>query len=89
MSPSTQENVDDGYITIEQWEKMSRKQREAAGLPTRKVGIMQIVRGGLIKLPTSEKETKPTVKTDSAKFEETMGVSVEKLEELGIKAKRR
>ena len=84
MSPTVEESIRPKTITYEQWKKMSTKKRKALGLPTTKVGVQQIVRGGVITL----EEDKPTIKTDSAKFEETMGVSVEKLEELGTKSEK-
>lgn len=83
MTPPTQENVEEGYITLKQWEKMNRKQRKAAGLPTSKVGVQQIVRGGLIKLPEPEVEKAPAVEVESVKerAEKKFGISKETLQE--------
>lgn len=77
----TPDETPDGYIRYEQWEKMNRKQRKAAGLPTSKVGVQQIVRGGLIKLPTDEQ---PQVEVESVKekMQEKTGLSVEKQQEM-------
>jgi hypothetical protein len=79
--PEVQEGMLEGTITLEQWEGMSRKQREALGLPTSKVGIQQITRNGIIELPKPEVAV-PPVESVREKTEKKFGLSKERQEEL-------
>jgi hypothetical protein len=82
MSPK-EEGVPEGYITIEMWENMTREKREEAGLPKTKLGVQQIVRGGLVPLPSlSAPEQGPMIESVRGKFEKKTGLSQEKLQEL-------
>jgi len=79
--PEVQEGMLEGTITLEQWEDMSRKQREALGLPTSKVGIQQITRNGIIELPKPEVAV-PPVESVREKTEKKFGLSKERQQEL-------
>ena len=83
MMPTVQEatpEIERGTITLEEWEAMSTDEREAAGLPTTKTGVQQIVREGIIELPDVEAEG--PVESVRQKAEKKFGLSKEKQEEL-------
>jgi len=82
MSPK-EEGVPEGYITLEMWENMSKEKREEEGLPKTKLGVQQIVRGGLVPLPSvSAPEQGPLIESVRGKAEKMTGLSQEKLQEL-------
>ena len=80
-TPEGQDAAPEGYITFDQWDAMTRKQRKDAGLPTTKVGVQQITRGGLIKLPEPEVEQPPVISVKE-KLEKRTGLSQEAQQEL-------
>jgi hypothetical protein len=82
MSPK-EEGVPEGYITLEMWENMSKEKREEEGLPKTKLGVQQIVRGGLVPLPSaSAPEQGPLIESVRGKAEKITGLSQERLQEL-------
>lgn len=82
MSPK-EEGVPEGYITLEMWENMSKEKREEEGLPKTKLGVQQIVRGGLVPLPSaSAPEQGPLIESVRGKFEKMTGLSQESQQEL-------
>jgi len=82
MSPK-EEGVPEGYITLEMWENMSKEKREEEGLPKTKLGVQQIVRGGLVPLPSvSAPEQGPLIESVRGKVEKKFGLSQAKQEEL-------
>lgn len=82
MSPK-EEGVPEGYITIEMWENMSKEKREEAGLPKTKLGVQQIVRGGLVPLPSlSAPEQGPMIESVRGKFEKETGLSQDQIQQV-------
>lgn len=82
MAPELEQSVKPKTITYEEWKKMSKKQKEALGLPTSTYGIQQITRNGIIEVPSGEGEA--AVEIDSVKkiAEEKYGLSQATAEEL-------
>lgn len=80
-TPEGQGAAPEGYITLDQWDAMTRKQRKDAGLPTSKTGVQQIVRSGLIELPKPEVEQPPVISVKE-KLEKRTGLSQEAQQEL-------
>lgn len=80
-APEGQGAAPEGYITLDQWDAMTRKQRKDAGLPTSLTGVQQIVRGGLVPLPQPEVEQPPVVSVRE-KAEKKYGLTQDQAQEL-------
>lgn len=68
--PTIEPKPEQEYISYEQWQGMSRQEREDLGLPTSKVGVQQITRGGMIALP--EGVSSPFTETEVVMPDEPM-----------------